>query len=390
VSRFLIAQLMVNVIFGALVAAGLYWIGVPYAALWGGLTAFLRFVPYVGTALSALLPALLAFATTPGWGATLQTLLLFLLLDVFTAYVVEPLVFGRRTGVSSFALLVSALFWIWVWGPIGLLLSTPLTVCIAVLGRHIRSLRFLAVIFADEPALRPHVRFYQRLLARDDDEAHAVAERHWSELGPIGAMDQVLLPALAMAAELRDQNEITREDADYIAEATAEIVQQVPVPAMGTEGRTRRLVGLATRTSADQLALEMLSVAVGGSGAAIEMIPADLAAPEAIAQAIARRPALVCLVALSPARGSELRSYCRRLRAQLRDTKIVVLRPNFADVDATRSMARMKEAGADRVATNLRDAVDAIDELLPGARRVPGVSQIDRAARRQGDAKLPA
>ena len=107
-------------VFGTLVAAGLYWIGVPYAALWGGLTAVLRFVPYVGTLLSALLPACLAFAIFPGWAETLQTLAMFLALDMITGYFVEPLLFGQRTGVSSFALLVSALFWIWVWGPIGL------------------------------------------------------------------------------------------------------------------------------------------------------------------------------------------------------------------------------------------------------------------------------
>src|SRR5690606_3740291 len=120
---------------------------------------------------------------------TLQTLAMFAALDVATAYIVEPLLFGRRTGVSSFALLVSALYWIWVWGPIGLLLSTPLTVCIAVLGRHVRSLRFLAILFAEEPALASHVRYYQRLLARDEDEAHVLMNRKLIELGPVGAMD---------------------------------------------------------------------------------------------------------------------------------------------------------------------------------------------------------
>lgn len=138
VSRFLVAQTLINICLGALVAGGLYWIGVPYAALWGGLTAVLRFVPYVGTLLSALLPASLAFAIFPGWVETLQTLTMFFVLDMVTGYFIEPMLIGQRTGVSSFALLVSALFWIWVWGPVGLLLSTPLTVCIAVLGARCR------------------------------------------------------------------------------------------------------------------------------------------------------------------------------------------------------------------------------------------------------------
>jgi predicted PurR-regulated permease PerM len=213
VSQFLLWQTLINVVFGALVAAGLYWIGVPYAALWGGLTAVLRFVPYVGTLLSVAMPASLAFATFPGWTETLQTIGLFLTLDLMAAWFIEPLVFGHRTGVSSFALLVSALFWIWVWGPVGLLLATPLTVCFAVLGRHIRSLRFLAVILADEPALPPHMRFYQRLLARDEDEASVLVERKHAESGSVGVIDELLLPALLLLAHHRSQNEITEEDA---------------------------------------------------------------------------------------------------------------------------------------------------------------------------------
>ena len=227
VSRFLVAQTLINILFGACVAAGLYWIGVPYAALWGGLTAVLRFVPFVGTLLASLMPACLAFAIFPGWAETLQILGLFLLLDFTAAYFVEPVIFGQRTGVSSFALLVSALFWIWVWGPVGLLLSTPLTVCIAVLGRHVRSLRFLAIIFADEPALAAYLRYYQRLLARDEDEASVLANRQLAELGVVDVMDQVLTPALALGAQHRAVDEITEEDLDFILESTAEIVGQI-------------------------------------------------------------------------------------------------------------------------------------------------------------------
>src|SRR4029079_4564911 len=222
VSQFPWCQTMVNVLFGALIAGALYWIGVPYAMLWGGFTAVLRFVPYVGTLLSVLMPASLAFATFPGWAETVQTLALFLTLDFVAACLIEPLVFGRRTGVSSFALLVSALFWIWVWGPIGLLVSTPLTVCIAVLGRNVRSLRFLAVIFAEEPALTPHIRFYQRLLARDEDEAALVVERLRAELGDVGVIQEVVPPALLLVSQARSQHEITEEDEVFILDVINE------------------------------------------------------------------------------------------------------------------------------------------------------------------------
>jgi hypothetical protein len=152
---------------------------------------------------------------------------MFLLLDFVTAYLVEPLVFGHRTGVSSFALLISALFWIWVWGPIGLLLATPLTVCIAVLGRHVKSLRFLAIMFADEPALAPHVRYYQRLLARDEVEASALAHHKVVELGVNGVVDQLLTPAVKLATQHRKQNEITEEDFDFVLGTTNHIIEQI-------------------------------------------------------------------------------------------------------------------------------------------------------------------
>ena len=360
VSQFLLWQTLINVLFGALIAAGLYWIGVPYAALWGGFTAVLRFVPYVGTLLSVLMPASLAFATFPGWAETVQTIALFLTLDFVTAWFIEPLVFGRRTGVSAFALLISALFWIWVWGPVGLLLSTPLTVCIAVLGRNVRSLRFLAVIFAEEPALTPHIRFYQRLLARDEDEATLVVERAREELGDIGVIHEVLLPALLLVSQHRTQNEITEEDELFILSMINETALQIaPVDA---NGPAAPVIGLAARTSADQTALELLRAAVGAKS--MTLIPLELSADEAVSDAIQQSPLAVCVGAISPTRGAEVRNFCRRLRGAMPETKLVVLRPLALDVDAERSSSRIQDAGADIVVTNVKDAVEAIERLL--------------------------
>jgi predicted PurR-regulated permease PerM len=363
VSQFLLWQTLINVLFGTLVAGGLYWIGVPYAALWGGFTAVLRFVPYVGTLLSVLMPASLAFATFPGWAETVQTLVLFLALDFITAWFIEPLVFGRRTGVSSFALLVSALFWIWVWGPVGLLLSTPLTVCFAVLGRNVRSLRFLAVIFAEEPALTPHIRFYQRLLARDEDEATHVIERQRTELGDVGVIQEVLLPALLLVSQHRLSNEITEEDEVFILEVINETVLQM-APADGSE-QVAPVIGLAARTPEDQTALELLRAAVGVK--TMTLVPLNLSADEAISETIKQRPAAVCIGAISPTRGAEVRNFCRRLRNALPETKLIVLRPLTIDIDIERTAARMHEAGADIFVTNAKDAVEAIERLISQA-----------------------
>ena len=362
VGQFLLWQTLINVLFGGLVAAGLYWIGVPYAALWGGFTAVLRFVPYVGTLLSVLMPAALAFATFPGWAETIQTIALFLTLDFVTAWFIEPLVFGRRTGVSAFALLVSALFWIWVWGPVGLLLSTPLTVCFAVLGRNVRSLRFLAVIFAEEPALTPHVRFYQRLLARDEDEATKLAESKRQELGDVGVIETVLMPALLLVSEHRASNEITEEDGLFVLDVMNEVVQRMaPVD---ESLPVAPVIGLAARTPEDQTALELLRAAVGSR--AMTLIPLDLSADEALTEAIEQRPMAVCIGAISHGRNAEVRNYCRRLRSAVPDTKIIMLRPTV-EADIERSQVRMHEAGADIIVGNTKDAVEAIERLLAEA-----------------------
>ena len=376
VSRFLVAQTLINLAFGTIVTIGLYWIDVPYAALWGGLTAVLRFVPYVGSILSALIPATLAFATFPGWSETLQTLALFLTLDLIAAYFVEPVVLGHRTGVSSFALLISALFWIWVWGPVGLVLATPLTVCVAVLGRHVRSLRFLSIIFADEPALTPHVRFYQRLLARDEDEAATLVERKSAEIGPIGVFDHVLLPTLALLIQHRSQDEITSEDAEFVMDVVSETVQLISPPSSDSTV-TPRIVGLAARTPVDQLALDMLAAAL--SSECIEVIPENLSPERAIRAVLEKPPKLVCIVVLSPTRGSEVRNYCRRLRAQAPDTKVLVFRPTQIESDPSRSMERIKESGADCVATTMQEAIEGVNGLLGAPNVERGIEVMQEA-----------
>lgn len=363
VSQFLVWQTLINLAFGILVGLGLYWIGVPYAALWGGITALLRFVPYVGTVLSALMPATLAFATYPSWTETLQTLGLFVVLDLITAYAIEPIVFGYRTGVSSFALLISALFWIWVWGPAGLLLATPLTVCIAVLGRHVRSLRFLAIIFADEPALQPHVRFYQRLLAHDEDEAGVLVNRKLQEVGPIAVIDQVLMPAVTLVLQHRDQNEITGDDADFVLDIIAETIQQLPGTA-DEMAPTASIVGVTVRARADELVLEMIRTAYGRER--IGRTSPELSAEEALRAAIRQAPALICIAAAATTRGSELRSYCRRVRSELPETRILVVRPQLTDEEVPRSVERFREAGADCLVIGAKAAAVAIDRLLAG------------------------
>lgn len=184
VGQYLLMQLVVNIVYAVPITIGLWVLGIPNALLWGMLALALRFVPYIGPIIGALLPLFLALAVAPGWALLLWTAALFIVMELITGNVIEPWLYGSRTGLSPLAIIVAAIFWTWLWGPLGLVLSTPLTVCLVVLGRHVPQFEFLDVLFGNEPVLEPHARLYQRLLAGDPDEARlsGVIERVGQEI----------------------------------------------------------------------------------------------------------------------------------------------------------------------------------------------------------------
>jgi len=198
-SRYLLTQLVVNASFGVIVGTGLAFIGIPSPVIWGVLGALLRFVPYIGAPLSAVMPLALAAAVAPGWSKLLWTGALYLTVEPIMSQAVEPLVYGRSTGLSPFAVVLSATFWTWLWGPIGLIVSTPLTLCLVVVGRHVARLQFLDVLLGDRPALTPVESFYQRLLAGDPDEAHDQAEILLKDRPLCSYYDNVALSGLRLA-----------------------------------------------------------------------------------------------------------------------------------------------------------------------------------------------
>jgi predicted PurR-regulated permease PerM len=198
-SRYFLAQTSLNVLFGVVVGAGLTFIGVPNPVLFGILAMVLRFVPYIGAVIAAACPIALAIAVDPGWTMTFLTIALFAVVEPLIGQVIEPLVYGRSTGLSPVAVILAATFWTWLWGPIGLLLSTPLTVCLGVLGRHVEWLRFVDVMIGDEPPLSPAQSFYQRALAGDADEAIDQLEHFLRRRSLSVCYDEIVLPALALA-----------------------------------------------------------------------------------------------------------------------------------------------------------------------------------------------
>ena len=226
-SRYLFLQFLVNAAYGAMFAGGIYLIGIPHALLWGVLACLLRFIPYVGTAIAAGIPTLMAFAIFPGWRQAILVVALFVILELVISNVIEPWLYGAHTGISSLAILVAAVFWAVLWGPIGLILSTPLTVCLILMGRYVPQLSFLEVLLGDEPVLPVEAHFYQRLLALDPDEAALIAENDLKEK-PIGSFyDTVLIPALAMAEQDRHLNTLDATTADFISQSTRDLIEEL-------------------------------------------------------------------------------------------------------------------------------------------------------------------
>jgi predicted PurR-regulated permease PerM len=216
VSRYLLLQVLVNACFGALCGLGLNLIGVPYAALWGALAAILRIVPYIGSPIAGLLPLVLSLAVFDKWMPPILVFVLFASLEIVTANLVEPWLYGTHTGISSLALLLTAVFWTILWGPAGLILSTPLTVCLVVLGRHVPQFSFLHVLLGDEQVLAADAQLYQRLLAMDESGARDVAERSFSEGSVVEVFDSVFIPALIMAERDRHKGKLDPEREEFI------------------------------------------------------------------------------------------------------------------------------------------------------------------------------
>ncbi|MGB6176472.1 MAG: AI-2E family transporter [Methylocella sp.] len=240
-SRFFLVQTLLNASFGVIVAVGLYFIGVPSPILWGVAAFLLRFVPYFGPIIAAGFPLALAAAVDPGWGMALETLALFLFVESIIGQVVEPWLYGHNTGISPVAVVISATFWWWMWGTAGLVLSTPLTVCLVVLGRHVERLAFLDVMFGDAPPLTPVENFYQRMLAGDASEVSDQAEQFLQTNSLVNYYDEVALQALLMAQvdlrrgvldELRQRHikETIEEVIDDLSDHVDEPLASAPAP----------------------------------------------------------------------------------------------------------------------------------------------------------------
>ena len=385
ISRYLLSQLVVNISCGLPIGLGLTLIGIPNAALWGILVVLLRFIPYLGIAIAAAFPLALAIAVAPDWMLFVWTALLFVGIELVVANLVEPLVYGGTTGLSSVALIAAATFWTWLWGPIGLLLSTPMTVCLVVLGRHVPQLQFLNVMLGNEPVLTPVETFYQRILANDPEEATEQAEEFAKNSSLTEFFDEVAIPALARAQADSDRGVLPFEDRATFHSAIASMVENLleDEDAAVAPERTARptpiglsgIVCVAGRNELDEAAALMLVNALRlerhidiGAPLSADALSADTAHLPLFKDA-----SVVCLSLISTSSPARARFLVRRIRRRAPRARILVgFWGSPAREVAAEEMARATSAPA--VAFSLRDAVATINSMLTLERRAASVA----------------
>lgn len=380
VSHFLLTQACINAGFGTAIATGLYFIGVPYALLWGALAAVLRFVPLLGSAIATLLPTLAAFAIFPGWSHALFTLGFFFALDLFTGNFVEPVVLGKRAGVSALALLISALFWAWLWGPVGLVLATPLTVCAAVVGRHVPRLAFLTILLGDEPGLEGPVEFYQRILAKATRDAQRLARSKVAETSLGQTLEELVVPALGLMVLDHSQQTIGPALAERVVKDMSDIVSRLSATMTGRRepAHSTRIVAIPAESDADQLLLELLALTLAGRAPLVTLEKAPRA--NSVAAAISEQPDVVCIAAFPPSGSVNARFLCRRLRAALPDVRLLVLAPDAVNSRSKEAAARFREAGAGDVVYGLREASELLLAAAPQTAAKPAEAALPALA----------
>ncbi len=343
ISRYLATFALVNSGFGLVIGVGLGFIGVPYAVLWGCLAAMLRFIPYVGPAVAFILPLVFSFAYFEDWITPLEVVALFAIVEAALTSALEPIIYGKTTGISALGLLVAAMFWTWLWGTMGLLLSTPLTVCLAVLGKYVPSMWLFAEMLGDEVELEPDVRFYQRLVALDREGAVSLIEGELKKSPRVEVFDQVLVPALSRAERDAADRRADLSQQEFAWQVIGEILDglegqpdmSLDSLAAASRGQSEsssdsaspepvKIVGLAVDDTSDYLVLRMLGQLLAPTGCVLEIIT-DTDSSLQVGEEVAEHSPRLVIVSHLPPQGLTLARYMvRRLRVQLPEMPIVV------------------------------------------------------------------
>jgi predicted PurR-regulated permease PerM len=383
VSRYLLMQLIINSIYGLVICVGLVLIGLPNALLWGACTALLRFVPYVGPWIAALMPIAISLAVFDGWMQPALVLALFVVNELISNNFIEPWLYGSSTGISTIGILASAVFWTWIWGPLGLVMATPLTVCLTVVGRYVPQLAFLNTMLSDQETLPPQSRFYQRLLAMDPEEATEVAEDYLATSSLEELYDTVLLPALSLAELDRHHGDLDEEKQRFVLQTTREIVEDLAERLVKAESegdgtattqsfaadpvRERASVlCLPARDEADEIAGLMLVQLLEQRGVSARVVSTQSLSGEMIEQVAAESAAIVCVSALPPFAATHARYLCKRLRPKFPRLQLIVGLWQTGGI-AKKTQNRLTAIGIDKLVTTLSEAAGDLERLSQNA-----------------------
>jgi predicted PurR-regulated permease PerM len=387
-SRLFLTQLVLNASFGVVIGLALWLIGVPSAPLWGMLAMIMRFVPYIGALISAVFPVVLAAAVGPGWTMVLMTGALFLIAESVVGQAIEPLIYGHSTGLSPVAVITAATFWTWLWGPIGLILATPLTMCLVVLGRHVDQLKFLDVMFGDEPPLTPAELIYQRMLARDPVEAADQARVFLREKPLTAYYDEILLEGLRLAQADAQRGSLDEDQMRRVRDAVADIIDDLATHTDVDNASTGSAEGespLAQLERAEEKVEEKALPERWRTGKSVLCIPGPSLLDEALAAIVthllehrgigARAEQvdalsisrilswdtagveLVCLCFLEAVTAAQIRYAIRRIHRRMPYVSIIVVslgRPRSVEGDGASA------AGAEAVYDSLSAAIDKV------------------------------
>jgi predicted PurR-regulated permease PerM/methylmalonyl-CoA mutase cobalamin-binding subunit len=375
VSRYLLMQLVVNVTYGIGVAIGLWIIGVPNAILWGTFATVLRFVPYVGPWIAAAFPVILSIAVSPDWWMPVKAIGLFVVLELLSNNVMEPWLYGTSTGVSSIALIVAAVFWTYLWGPVGLVMATPITVCIAVMGRHIPQLAFLNVILSDEEALTPAEDCYYRLLRAGGQDELELAESYLKNHTLTDFYDTMLIPALTYAGRDQQRGLLDKDQIDQVEFALAELLSElderlpgiakIPEPLPENAGLTIgpcHVLCVPARANRDRLAGEMLAQLLRKYHFEVTRTPVNLTTSEKLQLAEGNDVDVVCISVVDPTTAAQARYLCLKFRAAFPGLKIAVGLWGRTLIDPETEQS-LRAAGADFIMKGIADAHSAVQRL---------------------------
>ena len=369
VGRYLLMQALINGLYGIVLATGLYFIGLPYVVLWGVLAALFRFIPYIGPIAVAVLPSALSLAVFPDWQHPLMVIGLIVVLELITNMILEPLLYGHSVGVSEFALLVAIVFWTWLWGAIGLVMATPLTVCFVVMARHIPSLEWVEILMGDNPKLKPFMVLYQRLVAGDEAEAEEFLTAELKRKSPTEVVDETVLPAIALARRESSHDRLTDAEEQRLHESMLRITTgalpstEAPPP----NPSSPLLLGWPLGGAADEAALRCFGLLLP-AGLQFEVVPGQRLTSEFHAEIEARHPAAILISATPPGSHDTARLQLRRLRTLFPRLRVYVGRWGVPEDVADASP--LLEAGATAVFTRLGEAGGALTALLREAAAV--------------------